>query len=55
MAVDDAGGADTACATYSTETSGIPVSRNAFMQSAGLVNDHLADCWVRDRAGVTGR
>ena len=32
-----------------------PTTVYAMMQAIGLVNDHLADCWVRDRAGVTGR
>ncbi len=32
-----------------------PTTAYALMQAIGLVNDHLADCWVRDRAGVTGR
>ena len=29
-----------------------PTTAYALMQAIGLVNDHLADCWVRDRAGV---
>ena len=32
-----------------------PTTVYAMMQAIGLVNDHLAGCWVRDRAGVTGR
>jgi DNA-3-methyladenine glycosylase I len=32
-----------------------PTTAYALMQAIGLVNDHLADCWVRDRAVVTGR
>jgi DNA-3-methyladenine glycosylase I len=32
-----------------------PTTVYALMQAIGLVNDHLADCWVRDRAGVTAR
>jgi DNA-3-methyladenine glycosylase I len=27
-----------------------PTTVYAFMQAMGLVNDHLADCWVRDEA-----
>jgi DNA-3-methyladenine glycosylase I len=25
-----------------------PTTAYALMQAAGLVNDHLADCWFRD-------
>jgi DNA-3-methyladenine glycosylase I len=28
-----------------------PTTAYALMQAAGLVNDHLADCWARRRAG----
>jgi DNA-3-methyladenine glycosylase I len=28
-----------------------PTTAYALMQAIGLVNDHLAGCWVRDRAG----
>jgi DNA-3-methyladenine glycosylase I len=28
-----------------------PTTAYALMQAAGLVNDHLADCWVRDHVG----
>jgi DNA-3-methyladenine glycosylase I len=26
-----------------------PTTAYALMQAAGLVNDHLVDCWVRER------
>ncbi|MEV5411635.1 DNA-3-methyladenine glycosylase I [Thermopolyspora sp. NPDC052614] len=29
-----------------------PTTAYALMQAIGLINDHLADCWVRDRVGV---
>ena len=32
-----------------------PTTVYAFMQAMGLVNDHLAGCWVRDRAEQTRR
>jgi DNA-3-methyladenine glycosylase I len=28
-----------------------PTTAYALMQASGMVNDHLATCWVRDRAG----
>ena len=32
-----------------------PTTVYAFMQAMGLVNDHLAGCWVRDRAEASRR
>ena len=32
-----------------------PTTAYALMQACGLVNDHLADCWARDRTGVSAR
>lgn len=32
-----------------------PTTMYALMQACGLVNDHLADCWVRDRQGEERR
>jgi 3-methyladenine DNA glycosylase len=32
-----------------------PTTAYATMQAIGLVNDHIAGCWVRDRVRVTGR
>ncbi len=32
-----------------------PTTAYALMQATGMVNDHLADCWVRDRAGRGGQ
>lgn len=32
-----------------------PTTAYAAMQACGLVNDHLADCWVRDRVQDGGR
>jgi DNA-3-methyladenine glycosylase I len=31
-----------------------PTTLYALMQAAGLVNDHLRDCWARDRVGRDG-